>query len=243
MASQIQIQCPLTKWLSLLLILNILSILNSFGQQHKDGFIQIFDGETFKGWQGDTTIWRIEEGTLIGEVTVTTALKANTFLLWTGGQTYDFQLKLEFRISREGNSGINYRSELVKDVPYALRGYQLDIDGKNIFTGQNYEERGRGFLAKQGERSILVFRKKPATNGSIGDPISLRSAIRLNDWNECLIIAKGNKIQHFINGVLMSEVIDNDKKLQKFSGILGLQVQTGPPMQTHYRNIWIKPLL
>lgn len=47
------------------------------------------------------------------------------------------------RITKAGNSGIIYRSEELKDLPHALKGYQADIDGANRYTGQNYEERGR----------------------------------------------------------------------------------------------------
>src|SRR5687767_2953072 len=101
-----------------------------------DGFVRIFDGETLNDWEGDTTYWRAVGGSLIGEVTPTTLLKSNTFIVWQGGSPGDFELKLEFRIAEAGNSGINYRSEPLPDVPHALRGYQADIDGKNNYTGQ-----------------------------------------------------------------------------------------------------------
>lgn len=231
------------KWLLLLFTLQSITALKTSGQHHKDGFTEIFDGKTFNGWEGDTAIWGIENGVIIGEVTALTHLRANTFLLWTAGQTTNFELKLEFWISEDGKSAISYRGELIKDVSYSLKGYGVDIDGKHIHTGQNYEERGRGVLAKRGERSWLAFRQKPTINGLPGIPEKLSSSIRRNDWNECLIVAKGNKLQHYINGVLMSEVIDNDKTLRKSSGLLGLQVHAGPPMKVQYRNIRIKPLL
>ena len=218
-------------------------VTNTLGQQKEDGYVYIFDGKTFNGWEGDTTIWRIESSSLVGEVTATTHLESNTFLVWKGGQTNDFELKLEFRITENGNGGINYRSELVKDTLYALKGYQADIDGKNIHTGQIYEERGRGFLAKRGEKSLVEYRKKPIVYQFLGKPDVLKKSIKVNDWNEYHIIAKGNSMQHFINGILMSEVKDNDKIRRKLSGILGLQVHAGPPMKAQYRNIRIKQLL
>src|SRR5215204_5701312 len=72
-----------------------------------DSFVQIFDGETLNGWEGDTTYWRVEGGNLMGEVTPTTLLKSNTFIVWKGGTPADFELKVEFRIAEAGNSGIN----------------------------------------------------------------------------------------------------------------------------------------
>ena len=106
------------------------------------GFVSIFDGSTLNGWEGDTAVWHVENGAIVGEVTaVSTPLKANTFLIWKDGKPGDFELTAEYEISPEGNSGIQYRSEEVEGVPFGLKGYQMDIDGANTYTGQNYEER------------------------------------------------------------------------------------------------------
>src|SRR5262249_7119844 len=120
-------------------------------KQDETGFVSIFDGKSLDGWEGDPTYWRVEDGCLVGEVTPETLLKRNSFIIWRGGKPGDFELKADFRISEGGNSGINYRSEEVADTPFALRGYQFDIDGANRYTGQNYEERGRTFLAQRGD--------------------------------------------------------------------------------------------
>lgn len=95
-----------------------------------DGFIKIFDGKTLNGWEGDPAYWDVEDGCIVGEVTPATILKQNTFLIWRGGVTNDFELKVEYKITKGGNSGINYRSAEVKGAPYALKGYQADIDGR-----------------------------------------------------------------------------------------------------------------
>ncbi len=225
-----------------------------------DGFVQIFDGKTLTDWEGDTTYWSVEDGSLVGTVTPSTLLKTNTFIIWRGGTTGDFELKTEFRIAEAGNSGINYRSEELNDIPHALRGYQADIDGKNNYTGQNYEERGRTTLAYRGEKVIVNTQdnasepeslraniKNNAWNereitGSLGSADSLKALIKSNDWNTCHIIAKGNRLQHFINGVLMSDVTDSDTVNRKLTGLLGVQVHVGPPMKVEYRNIRLKQL-
>jgi hypothetical protein len=80
------------------------------------GFESIFDGNTLSGWEGDPTYWRVDNGALIGEITPATVIRSNTFIVWRGGRPRDFELKLEYRISREGNSGINYRSSIVMDA-------------------------------------------------------------------------------------------------------------------------------
>ncbi|HRO45783.1 DUF1080 domain-containing protein [Agriterribacter sp.] len=216
-----------------------------------DGFEQIFDGKTLNGWEGDTAYWRAEEGSLVGEVTPEKLLKSNTFIIYKGGEPKDFELKLEFKITEAGNSGINYRSVLFDGVPYALKGYQADIDGKNNYTGQNYEERGRTTLAYRGQK--VTIPNKPGESqknawtaaiidGSLGSSDSLKALIKSNDWNTCHLIIKGNHLQHYINGILMSDVTDEDTTNRKMEGLLGIQVHVGPPMQVHYRNIMLKNL-
>lgn len=225
-----------------------------------DGFKSIFDGETLDGWDGDLTYWSVENGNLVGEITPETLLKANTFIIYKDGQPGDFELKLEFKISENGNSGINYRSDQLDTIPFALRGYQADIDGKNRYTGQNYEERKRTTLAYRGEKVEISSQPNSEAKGSLranveknawqsrnvieslGHIDSLKTKINSSDWNEAHLIIKGNTMQHYINGILMSEVIDNDSINRRTTGKLGVQVHVGPPMKVAYRNIMLKEL-
>jgi len=217
--------------------------------------VKIFDGKTLNGWKGDPTYWRVENECLVGEITPATILKTNSFIIWQNGQPADFELKMEFRITKAGNSGINYRSEMVDNVPNALRGYQADIDGAVRYTGQNYEERKRTTLAYRGQRVVIpasegTIQSNVKSNawtpakvvGSLGTSDSLKTLIKEEGWNECHIIAKGNHLQHFINGVLMSDVTDDDPVNRKLNGMLGVQVHVGPPMKVEYRNIMLKQL-
>ncbi len=224
---------------------------SSKNKKDSTGFVSIFDGKTLNGWKGDPTYWRVENGNLVGEITPATLLKTNSFIIWQGGEPGDFELKLEFRISKDGNSGINYRSVVFPDVPNALRGYQADIDGMIRYTGQNYEERGRTTLAYRGEIAVIetgeikdnvknnawTLRK---VTGSLGSSDSLKTLIRYEDWNAVHLIVKGNRLQHYVNGILMSDVTDNDPVNGKSKGLLGVQVHVGPPMKVEYRNILIK---
>lgn len=225
-----------------------------------EGFVQIFDGKTLDGWSGDPAYWSVENGSLVGEVTPSTLLKSNTFIIWQGDEPNDFELKLEFRITESGNSGINYRSEAIDTIPYALRGYQADIDGKIRYTGQNYEEKKRTTLAYRGERVNISSQENPEELGSLranvqnncwqrrevvsslGNSDSLKTKIKPEDWNEVHLIIKQNNLKHFVNGILMSEVNDNDTVNRKMSGKLGVQVHVGPPMKVEYRNIRLKNL-
>ncbi len=203
-------------------------------------FITIFDGKTFNGWKGDTSVWHIENGCFIGEVTASKQIQSNSFLIYTKSQAGDFEFKAQFKISNGGNSGVNYRSEELADIPYALKGYQADIDGENVYTGQNYEERGRGFLAMRGQNAVINNSTNPFIIKSIGNSDSLKSKIIADDWNEIHLIVKGNNMKHYINGILMSETTDNDATSSKLSGLIGLQVHVSKEMKVAYKNIQIK---
>ena len=215
----------------------------AFGQTTKGKFVKIFDGRSFEGWEADTAFWKVKDGVAVGQVLPGQAIETNTFLIWKGGEPADFEFKAQYRISPEGNSGVQYRSEAVKDIPFALKGYQADIDGANTYTGQNYEERGRGFLAMRGQKVTLKNNEKPQVTDStsLGGSNALKALIK-SDWNEIRIVAKGNKMQHYINGVLMSEAIEEDTIKGKSSGLLGMQVHVSPKMKVEYREIYLKQL-
>ncbi len=206
------------------------------------GFVSIFDGKTLHGWDGDPVYWRVENGILTGEITPETIVERNSFIIWQGGKPADFELKLEYRISAEGNSGLQYRSVEVPDVPWALKGYQADIDGRGRWTGINYEERGRTFLALRGQLTRIVPDDKPQLIGTIGDADELNAFVKQDDWNAYHVIARGNMMVHIINGQVMSMVIDDDPQNSTREGYIGVQVHTGPPMKVEFRNIMLKTL-
>jgi hypothetical protein len=93
-----------------------------------DGFVSIFNGTSLDGWDGEPRDWRVEDQEIVGEVTPATLLKQNNFLIWRGGAPANFELKAEFRIRAQGNSGINYRSVEIPATKWLMRGYQADDD-------------------------------------------------------------------------------------------------------------------
>src|SRR5258708_5805778 len=210
------------------------------------GFKLIFDGKTLDGWEGDPKYWRVEDGMLIGEVTPDILLKSNTFIIWRGGSPKDFELKADFRITGGGNSGINYRSLVVPDTvtpanKFAMRGYQADIDGRNNYTGQNYEEKGRLFLATRGQITHVLGTQKPVVLGSVGDPKELANFIT-TDFNTYHLIVRGNVLTHILNGHVMCVVIDDDPVGRMMEGLIGVQVHVGPPMKVEYRGFRLRTL-
>jgi hypothetical protein len=208
------------------------------------GFTSIFDGKTLQGWEGNPTYWRVENGALTGEITPATVIRSNTFIIWHGGRPRDFELKLDYRITSDGNSGINYRSSIVSDdvTPenrFAMRGYQCDLDGRKRYPGNNYEERGRLFLAVRGQMTHVVGGRPPVLVSTIGDANELAQAVT-DDWNAVHLIVRGNVLTHIINNRVMTVVVDDDVANRPSEGLIGVQVHVGPPMKVEYKNIRLK---
>jgi hypothetical protein len=202
---------------------------------------ELFNGKDLTGWDGDSRVWSVEDGTIVGK-TKDVPLKNNTFLIWKGGDVKDFKLTLKFKLEG-GNSGIQYRSKVIDSAQWIVGGYQADMDGDSKYTGILYEERGRGILAKRGEK-LTIGNKGKNKSESIGDSDELAKEIHQNDWNEYLVEARGVHLKHSINGKLMSETIDHDKEHRAESGVLALQVHANLPMPmvVHFRDIKLEEL-
>jgi len=205
------------------------------------GFQPIFDGKSLHGWDADPAFWRVENGAIVGETTAAKQPKQNTFAIWRGGSPASFELKVQYKLTGF-NSGVQYRSIELPDIKYAMKGYQADIDGQQQYTGQIYEERGRGFLALRGQATYVAPGQKPGVIGTLGDNTELKGLIKGDDWNDLHIIARGNTIVQILNGRVMSMVIDDDTANRKMEGLIGFQVHLGPPMKIEYRNIRLKTL-
>jgi hypothetical protein len=217
----------------------------------RTGFEPIFDGATLKGWDGDPLFWRVENGAIVGESTPEKVVRQNTFLIWRGGEPRNFELKVQFRINST-NSGIQIRSSQLAagtqvgdtkiESKWVMKGYQADIDFGNVYTGQIYEERGRGFLAMRGQAVHVPDGARPRIIGNLQNGDELKAIIKVNDWNQVHLIARGNTIVQVLNGAVTSIVVDDDTKNRALSGLMGFQMHTGPPMKVEFRNVWLKKL-
>jgi hypothetical protein len=65
---------------------------------------------------------------------------------------------------------------------------------------------------------------------------------RLNDWNDAVIVAQGNRIKHYLNGRLILDFTDNDPDLALREGVLALQLHAGKPMWAEFKNIKLREL-
>ncbi len=208
-----------------------------------EGYVSLFDGKTLDGWDGNPEFWRVEDGMIVGETTPEKPTKGNTFLVWRGGTPGDFELKVECKLYNH-NSGIQFRSfeNPEKWGKWVLGGYQTDIFDGERYAGILYGEKFRGILAHRGDKTVIGDDHKPRVVGKVGDPAELLKYIKLRDWNEYHVVAKGNVITHSINGHQMIECVDDDKTDRRFDGLLGLQLHAGPPMKVAFRSIRLKEL-
>ncbi len=215
--------------------------------------VTIFNGTDLTGWEGNKDLWSVQDGTITGITPPDPAdpkkgiIKHNTFLVWKGGTVGDFELSFQYRIEK-GNSGVQYRSKELAPGAFGpiISGYQADFEAGTTYSGILYEERGRGILAKRGEKTVIkagADAKKPVVEqaGTVGDSAAIQASIKSEDWNEYKIIAKGNHVQHFINGMQTIDVTDEDAANAPKEGLLALQIHAGPPMKVQFKGFKFTP--
>ena len=182
----------------------------------------LFDGKTFKGWDGDTAkTWRIEEGAMVGG-SLTEKVPRNEFVA-TSREFGDFELRLKCKlVGNEGfvNGGIQIRSRRVPNH-HEMSGYQADM-GEGWWGSLYDESRRNKILAK-------------------ADPAAVKKAVKPNDWNDYRIRCEGSRIQLWINGVQTIDYTEPDEKIEK-RGVIGLQVHGGGKAEAWYKDVVVEEL-
>ena len=210
----------------------------------------IFNGKDLAGWDGDPRLWSVKGGVIRGETTAEIPAKGNTFILWKEGRTKDFELRLSFRSNASNNSGIQYRSKHITDLQVAnrwvVRGYQHEIRNESKLpsvSGFIYDEGGkRGRLCLVGEKATWEKDGKKINSSQLMEQAAFEKLFKLDDWNDVIIIAKGNHIQHYLNDRLIVDFTDNHPDLALKEGILALQLHAGKPMWVEFKNIRIRDI-
>ena len=219
-----------------------------FAQEVEPGFKSLFNGKDLTGWAGRTNHWSIEDGAITGQTSKENPAKGNNFLIAKDGEQNlvvdDFEIRFSYKFSGDwGNSGLQYRSKDFGD--FVVGGYQGDLEVGNTYSGILYEERARGILAQRGQKTVIKEvdgKTKVEEVGSVGKSAEIQAAINKNGWNDYVIIAKGNHLQHFINARQTVDVTDEQESKAAKSGILAFQLHAGPPMKIQFKNVRIKSL-
>lgn len=214
----------------------------------EEGFKPLFNGKDLTGWDGNPKLWSVKDGAITG-VTGSdpeTKINHNTFLVHKD-EVSDFELRFTYRIVA-GNSGVQYRSKVTGKGAFGPRvgGYQADFEAGTTYSGILYDEGGvaggRGVMCARGEKvKWTAENKKEVTGKTEKTSAELQATIKKEDWNEYIIVAKGGKITHSINGNVTADITDESPKMVK-SGVLALQIHVGPPMTVQFKNVRIKDL-
>jgi hypothetical protein len=204
--------------------------------------LDIFDGKSLSGWDGDPRFWKVEDGCITGQTTKEVPAEANTFLTWTGGDVDDFELTLDYKLIG-GNSGVQVRS-FPLDRKWGVGGYQADFEAGDRFSGIIYGESWapRGILADRGQKNVIGDDHKSVTKEQFGSAEGLQKVVKKEDWNALKVTAKGWTIENSINGTTTASLTDEDKGMRRRGGVLALQLHAGPPMKVQFRNIKLKRL-
>ncbi len=214
------------------------------------GFKSIFNGKDLTGWDGDPRLWSVKDGAIHGETTKDNKANGNTFLIWQDGKLKDFELRLSFRSTNTNNSGIQYRSQQVNQNnpknKWVVKGYQHEIRNEvklPSVSGFIYDEKGsRGRMALVGDKTTWsADGKKTIADEKLIDAEGFKKLFKLDEWNDVVIIAKGHHIQHYMNGKLIMDCMDNDPR-GNAEGILAVQLHAGNPMWVEFKNLRLKEM-
>ncbi len=185
----------------------------------EDAFKPLFDGKTFSGWEGNLTVFRIEDGAIVGG-SLKAKVARNEFLCTTR-QYANFELRLKVKLVGEGaNGGIQFASQRIPNNN-EVKGFQADMaDG---FWGRLYDESRR--------------------NRHLAGPTpeEQKKIVKLGQWNDYVIRCEGRHIQLWLNGQQTVNYTEPKASIPQ-TGIIGLQIHGGPPSETWYKDLQIREL-
>ena len=200
-------------------------------------FTELFNGKNLDGWKGDPELWTVQEGLMVGS-SQHKKLDSSSFLIWQEGEVGDFELKYQCKVEGNNNSGVIYRGELHPTKQWDMRGNQIDVHPKPPFCAMLYSQgTGRKIVAKRGTKVMVDATGKPKVIEKLG-PVE---RVDISKWNNYRVVAKGNHIQHYLNGELAIDLIDKHPKV-RLSGLIGLQLHSGQPMKVYFKSIRLKKL-
>jgi hypothetical protein len=195
-------------------------------------WVTLFDGKSLDGWiqKNGTATYRVEDGTIVGK---TTPGSPNSFLC-TEKDYGDFELTFEVKLfDSELNSGVQIRSQTKPAADGEdfgrVNGPQVEIEasGENgAEAGYIYGEACGGWMTPEDE---LVPTK----------------AFKDGEWNRYRVVAKGARIQTWINGQPIEDLVDEAKFESHPKGFIGLQVHgvgDRGPFEVAWRDIKIREL-
>ncbi|MGO8929627.1 MAG: family 16 glycoside hydrolase [Limisphaerales bacterium] len=183
--------------------------------------VSIFDGQSLAGWEGNTNVWRVRDGLIVGGSM--DGNPRNEFLATTRTYT-NFVLRLEYKlVGTEGfiNSGVQFRSVRLQQPANEMCGFQADIGAGH--SGCLYDESRRNtFLARPADAQITRLEKP-------------------GEWNRYQVRCDGPRIQITLNGEQTVDYAETNATLPQ-DGLIGLQIHGGCKAEVSFRNLTIETL-
>jgi hypothetical protein len=222
------------------------------------GYMPLFDGVSLKGWDGNPKFWRVEGGAIVGESTPENP-SGNTYIVYRDVEAHDFTLKFEMKIEGSGGSGLQYRSKT--GIPWSrpiaanvitntgpvnlnwmMTGPQADFWPSQVYTGQFYSENTpMGIMAWRGQAVEGAGLGTKRLMGTLGDRTELGKLVKVNDWNQYVVIARGGTLIHIVNGQVMAIMVDDDPtSSNNQSGLFGIEIEAVTKVSV--RSMWLKKL-
>lgn len=195
--------------------------LTSFVAHYYKKSVRLFDGKTFKGWEGDTLrTWRIEKGAVVAGSLVE-MVPHNEFLV-TKSKYVNFILRLKFKlIGKEGfvNAGVQFNSQRLHNPPYEMIGYQADLGPK--YWASLYDESRRN--------KTLVM----------PDSVQIMKLLKPDDWNDLKIWNENGRIRIFLNNQQTVDYTEIDKTIPQ-TGHIGLQIHGSGKTVVFYKDLMLE---
>lgn len=181
----------------------------------------LFNGKDLSGWEGNTGVWRVRDGAIVGGSLDGNA--QNEFLTYKR-RYKNFRLSFEYKIvAVEGaaNGGVQFRSERIQQPPNEMEGYQMDLGmGRSGFLYD--ESRRKRFLAQSTKEKVAQVEKA-------------------GEWNRATVHCEGPRIQLFVNDERIVEFTEDKADIPQ-RGLIGLQVHGKSKAEISYRALMMEVL-
>ena len=206
-------------------------------QAAQSRFVSAFNGKDLTGWDAMPGMWKVKNRAI---TSVGDKNGKKNWIIWRGGVLEDFELHLKLKYTA-GNSGVQVRSYEV--APYQVRGYQVEVaprEKMGLWHHSLSPAKHRSHLATAGQRNTIAWNGAKQIE-QYGNPELVQRAFKEGEWNDLTVIARGPRLQQFVNGVLLADLHDDERGLSRRSGLLAFQ-DHGKGTVVAFKDIRIKHL-